>query len=583
MTEKGFPYPNKKGEWFWESGFNKHPLKDLEEIRDHNLRAVYSAWNAIKNNGAYASKDKTGNKHRNATLEWVAYIGGTRETLQLLGDVVLTKEDVVTNRQFDDACVIVTWELDLHYAHPLYKKQTPDNPFISRAHLGGRVEDTKGNLATNLTFYVQSKDRHCFDNKKGYAIPYRCLYSRNIENLFTPGRNMSVTHEALGTVRVMQTLGMAGVAVGRVAYMAKKYDATPREVYEKHLDEMKKVWALPATYRAGDDMDFQSLILPVPKTNRLFDKNYFIWGASVVKGDDIKFHMYYCRWPRKLKHSAWVTHAEIVHAVADSPTGPFKHRDITLLPRGKEFWDGLSIYNPNIKRFNGKYYLYYTGNTGDNKAMTSLNWTHRNNQRVGLAIADNPYGPWKRFDKPLIDVSPQKSAPDSLCTCNPSVTQMADGKYLIIYKCVGQKNKLPFGGPVVHLAAIGDSPEGPFKKNLKPIFTISDVKFPAEDPYIWFQADKKRFYALVKDNHGNFTEKGTSTALFTSEDGLEWNLATHKFVIDLTFKMADGSVMKVNRLERPQLYFDKKGQPKTLYFALQTIPDHSFNIHIPLK
>ena len=249
LTEKGFPYPHKKGEWFWESGFDNHPLKDLEEIRDHNLRAVYGAWNAMKNKGAYASKDKKA--YANAALDWVAYIGGTRETMQTLGDIIVSKEDIVSNRQFDDACVIVTWGLDLHYAHPLYKKTTPENPFISRAHFGGRVDDTKGKLATSSTFYVKSKDGHGFNRKKGYAIPYRCLYSRTIDNLFVPGRNMSVTHEALGTVRVMQTLGMCGVAVGRAAYLCKKRDATPREVYEKHLEEMKRVWALPGNYRVS--------------------------------------------------------------------------------------------------------------------------------------------------------------------------------------------------------------------------------------------------------------------------------------------------------------------------------------------
>jgi len=253
LTEKGFPYPeDNKGDWFWESGFDRHPLNDQETIRDHNLRAIYGAWNAIKNKKAYTGKDKTGQAHANAELEWVAYVGGTRETLQLLGDVVLSKEDIVSNRQFRDACVIVTWGLDLHYPHPLYQKESPDNPFIARSHFGGRVNDTEGPLSEQTTFYVYSKDGHGFDRNKGYDIPYRCLYSKNIYNLFRCGRNISVTHEALGTIRVMQTLGMAGVAVGRAAYVAQKHSTTPRGVYENYLDEFKTVWALPAGYRISD-------------------------------------------------------------------------------------------------------------------------------------------------------------------------------------------------------------------------------------------------------------------------------------------------------------------------------------------
>ena len=249
LTENGFPYPNRRGDWYWESGFDKHPINDLETIRDHNFRAVYSSFSAMKNKGAYASKDKSGNSHANAELEWVAYIGGTRETLQILGDVILNKKDIVTGREFPDACAISTWGLDLHYAHPLYKVETPDNPFISRAHFGGRVDDSKGKLATSRTHSVRSKDGHGFDRKKGYAIPYRCLYSRNITNLFAPGRNMSVTHEALGTVRVMQTLGMCGAAVGRAAFVCKLHNTTPRGVYENHLNELKDAWSLPAKHR----------------------------------------------------------------------------------------------------------------------------------------------------------------------------------------------------------------------------------------------------------------------------------------------------------------------------------------------
>jgi hypothetical protein len=74
-----------------------------------------------------------------------------------------------------------------------------------------------------------------------YAVPYRCLYSRNIDNLFMAGRNISVTHVALGTVRVMRTTGMMGEVAGMAAYLAKKYKTTPRGVYENHLDELKEL------------------------------------------------------------------------------------------------------------------------------------------------------------------------------------------------------------------------------------------------------------------------------------------------------------------------------------------------------
>ena len=83
----------------------------------------------------------------------------------------------------------------------------------------------------------QSEARHF--QIKPYPIPYRCLYSRNIENLMMAGRNISVTHVALGTVRVMRTTGMMGEVLGMAASLCKKHSTTPRGVYEQRLDELK--------------------------------------------------------------------------------------------------------------------------------------------------------------------------------------------------------------------------------------------------------------------------------------------------------------------------------------------------------
>ncbi len=230
LGEADFPYPRKyHAQWFWESGYDKHPLDDLELIRDWNLRANYGAWNAIKNKAAHGRSDETGHDHAHAELTWMAYVGGTRETLQLLGDVILTEEDVVEKRDFPDKCVLTTWSIDLHYPNKRYAEKFKDNPFISVAVHGKGV-----------------------DRKRGYPVPYRCFYSRNIENLFMAGRNVSVTHEALGTVRVMKTCGMMGVVVGKAAAVGKKYDTSPRGVYEKYLPELIELLKLTGNHRRAD-------------------------------------------------------------------------------------------------------------------------------------------------------------------------------------------------------------------------------------------------------------------------------------------------------------------------------------------
>ena len=223
--EKDFPYPRKgHAEWFWESGFDSHPIDELETTRDWNLVANFSAWNAIKNFSAHAARDPKA--HSNAELSWMAYIGGTRETQQILGEVVLTGKEIIEGKKFDDGLVLTTWSIDLHVPEEKYVKALPEHPFISRA-IHNRV----------------------IDKSVGYPIPYRTFYSRNVPNLFTAGRNISVDREALGTIRVMKTIGMMGVAVGRAAALCITEDCLPTDVYHKYLTEAKILWRQPGDTR----------------------------------------------------------------------------------------------------------------------------------------------------------------------------------------------------------------------------------------------------------------------------------------------------------------------------------------------
>ena len=220
LTMEDFPYPrDHHGQWFWEGGFDKDPIGGAEAIRDWNLRAVYGAFNAMKNSDG-------ADKHKSAFLTWIAFIGGPRESRRLMGDVVLTHEDIITKRSFPDGCVPSTWSIDLHYPKQQYAEKFADNPFISIAEHDQRI-----------------------DRSFGYPVPYRCFYSRNIGNLFMAGRCISVTHEALGTTRVMKTCGMMGEVVGKAASICVLKDATPREVYTKHLGYLMDLLELPGKAR----------------------------------------------------------------------------------------------------------------------------------------------------------------------------------------------------------------------------------------------------------------------------------------------------------------------------------------------
>jgi hypothetical protein len=239
LTMADFPYPRDfHGQWFWESGFDKDPLGDAEGIRDWNLRAVYGAFNAMKNGDGAA-------EHPNAVLTWVAFVGGPRESRRILGDVVLTQDDIVTKREFPDGCVPSTWSIDLHYPKEEYAKKFPDNPFISIAVHDRRVDRTYG-----------------------YPVPYRCFYSKDVENLFMAGRCISVTHEALGTVRVMKTCGMMGEVVGKAASVAVKHGTTPRGVYENHWAELDELLKLPGKARRAtlaDEIEIPADTVPAER------------------------------------------------------------------------------------------------------------------------------------------------------------------------------------------------------------------------------------------------------------------------------------------------------------------------------
>ncbi|TAN36311.1 MAG: FAD-dependent oxidoreductase [Verrucomicrobia bacterium] len=193
----------KLGQWYWETGFDLDPITEVEAMRDWNFRAMYGAWDSLKNvDGEFPHHQ----------LEWATYLAGKRESRRLLGDVLLTAEEIVGQRIFEDACFPCTWDLDRHYPDLRYAKGFEGREFISEAHFG--------------------------KFKPPYWAPYRCLYSRNIPNLFMAGRDISVTHDALGTVRVMRTCGMMGEVVGLAATLCRQHGVLPRGVYEKHLAKL---------------------------------------------------------------------------------------------------------------------------------------------------------------------------------------------------------------------------------------------------------------------------------------------------------------------------------------------------------
>ncbi len=180
-------------------------VTDGEYIRDYGMMIIYSNWSFLKN--------RSGLKHEytNSQLDWVAYVAGRRESRRLLGDYILSGNDVLDYNVQNDGTASTTWSVDLHYPDPNNTKFFPGEEFKS--------------ISMHNQVYP-------------YPVPYRCLYSRNVNNLFMAGRNISVTHMALGTVRVMRTTGMMGEVVGLAASVCKDNDVLPRRVYQVHMSEL---------------------------------------------------------------------------------------------------------------------------------------------------------------------------------------------------------------------------------------------------------------------------------------------------------------------------------------------------------
>ena len=195
------------GEWTWETGMNRDQIADAERVRDYGLLVIYSNWSWLKNHSGDAA-------YADRSLDWVAYIAGKRESRRLLGDHVLSQQDIDRDIQYEDASFTTTWSVDLHFPDPKNSGKFPGNEF---------------------------KSATVHDWIHPYAVPYRCLYSRNIWNLFMAGRDISCTHVALGTVRVMRTTGMMGEVVGMAAALCIKNGCLPRGVYQHHLPELKRM------------------------------------------------------------------------------------------------------------------------------------------------------------------------------------------------------------------------------------------------------------------------------------------------------------------------------------------------------
>ena len=190
------------GYWWVELGGDSQDIiQEGEQIRDELLKVVYGVWDHIKNQGDHGAD--------NLDLDWVGMVPGYRESRRLEGDYLLNENDVRANRVFEDAVAYGGWPMDVHV------------PGGARdlANVGSRVYNFEGH----------------------YSIPYRCYYSRNVDNLMMAGRDISASKMAFSSCRVMGTCSVGGQAAGTAAALAVKYGCTPRQVGQRHIAQLQQL------------------------------------------------------------------------------------------------------------------------------------------------------------------------------------------------------------------------------------------------------------------------------------------------------------------------------------------------------
>lgn len=292
----------------------------------------------------------------------------------------------------------------------------------------------------------------------------------------------------------------------------------------------------------------------------LLSKDWYNWGCAPIYGEDGKVHVFVCRWPAKTKMGGWTKAAEIAHAVADRPEGPYKVLGTALKGGGKQAWD-TSVYNPNVHKIDGRYVLAFSGRNS-------------NVQQIGLAFADSLEGPWTKSEKnPILRISGKPGSWNGTHASNPALVRHPDGRFLIYYK--GMSDAKP---PLRTIGvAIADKIEGPYRDHKdNPLISYVDRGGDIEDPHAFYYKD--RFYLILEDRTGvamggtaEPAKPGTPHSaggvrpglIYESRDGFTWGQPKLGYLTNDAYYDEPRE-----RFERPQILW-KNGKPEYLFLALK--------------
>jgi hypothetical protein len=252
------------GYWWIEWGGNLSTIRDNERIRFELLAITMGVWDYIKNSGDHPSSDHW-------ALDWVGMMPGKRGSRRLVGDHILTEKDLLRGT-FPDGVAIGGWPMDDHPPGGFDRADLPPNTVLK--------------------------------TKEVFNIPFRALYSKNVPNLMMAGRNISATHAAFTSTRVMATCAVIGQATGTAASMCCASKMTPRQLYQDRLGELQQVLLRDdQTIRDITNRDPKDLARQAKVTASAGD------GAKVIDGHlrDIPETQQVHQWNAKLgPEGAWI-------------------------------------------------------------------------------------------------------------------------------------------------------------------------------------------------------------------------------------------------------------------------------------
>ena len=326
-------------------------------------------------------------------------------------------------------------------------------------------------------------------------------------------------------------------------------------------------------------------LLPTPLNSGFKMDDYWIWCGSVVEDPDGKgFHMFAARWPKRYPmFEGYVYLSEIVRAWSPTMEGPYEFVK-KIMPSGdSKQWCGRMVHNPTVLKYNDKYLLYFIGSTY-NQATPSPHELQRNIElqsniynhiKIGLALADSPFGPWETIDEPILQA--RQGRWDGNVVTNPAACVHPDGRIFLYYR-----SNTPDGLRIG--LAVAESPEGPYERiRDEPVMEGINI----EDPFVWHNGHC--FEMIAKDMTGEITGEYHSGAHFLSDDGINWHPSKHPQAYSKKITYSNGTSVKLGCLERPQLLLNERGIPKCMFAAASDgtggfqNAQNTWNIAIPLS